>query len=194
MRSADYIFDRRSLLSIALTALLLLAATSTAFAQSAKNQYGERQTPSGPVAGLSCVTLESEDDLLNAGDFVSFGSGFSVAPGASIIIEDADGTQGLLVDGDNADISEGDGGSIDVVVTGAPTAIVGGDGAMSSAVCNSVVTTTGISLDEGEATEDEGTILGVLPDTGGPSLIGMLGALAVLGTGFAIFRRTRRRS
>jgi hypothetical protein len=184
-------FDVPLLLGIALTVCLVLTAASMALAQSANDQYGGRQLPSGPAAGLSCIALESSDGLLNAGDSVTFGGNFSVAPGASVVIEDADGTQGLLVDGVNANISEGAGG-ITIVVTGEPMNVVGGDGVMSDVVCDSIVTTTGIFLSAGEAPEDEGAILSVLPDTSGPLLIGLLGGLAAVGTGLAIFRRAQR--
>jgi len=171
--------------------------------------------PSGPAAELGCSTVESNDGLLNAGDVAVFPGNFSVAPGASVVLEDTDGTQGTLVDGVNAVVT---GGNIRIALTGDPLNVAGGDGVLSDDVCDSVVTTTGVAGAAGisglagtaGATGPAGAsglagtagvqagsagvsgVVGVLPDTGGLPIVGLLGAFALLGTGVAILRRTER--
>lgn len=197
---------------LALAVVLALTWATAAQAQSFRAQYGEAVAPSGPAAGAMCSGIQSDDDLLNAGDTVSFEGNFSAAPGSSLILEDGDGTQGTLIDGENAEISTTDNGNIEISVTGAPLNAVGGDGVLSSDVCDSVVTTTGISAlqgaDSGSGASGDGAAeasgdaaasgssaaLGVLPDTGGPVALALLGGLAVAGAGLAVHRlRTRGR-
>lgn len=193
---------------LALAVVLALIWATAAHAQSFRAQYGEPVAPSGPAAGAMCTSLQSQDGLLNAGDIVSFEGSFSVAPGASLVLEDSDGTQGTLIDGENAEISSGDNGNIEILMTGDPLNVVGGDGVVSSDVCNSVVTTTGISALQGVssgagaaasgaaasgsaasgAIESGSAALGVLPDTGGPVVLVLLGGLVVAGTGLAVRR------
>lgn len=188
-------------------ALALILATA-ANAQSFRAQYGEPLAPSGPAAGAKCASIQSEDDLLNAGDFVSFQGSFSVAPGASLVLEDADGTQGTLIDGENAEISAGENGNIELLLSGLPLNVVGGDGVVSSDVCDSVVTTTGISALQGVGSADAGAALasggaasggsalfGVLPDTGGSALLILLAGVGAAGAGLAVaVYRLRARS
>lgn len=183
---------------LALAVVLALTWATVAQAQSSKDaQYGEPVAPSGPAAGAMCMSVQSDDDLLNAGDTASFEGDFSIAPGASLILEDADGTQGTLIDGENAEISSGDNGNIEVAVTGDPLNVVGGDGVLGADVCNPVVTTTGITDAQGVGSsagdaESAGTasgssaVIGVLPDTGGPLFAALLVGLAVVGAGLAI--------
>jgi len=164
-------------------------------AASADEAYPTLEAPSGPVAGTTCLDVSSGDGLLNAGDIVTYPGDFSVAPGASVVIEDADFTQGTLIDGTNAEISELEGG-IEIVVTGDPLNVVGGDGVLSDDVCDSIVATTGISGGAGDPAPDpggdpsaEGAAAGVLPETGGSLLLVPLGTLlAVMGAGILLPR------
>ncbi|MEW6636301.1 MAG: hypothetical protein AB1425_05745 [Actinomycetota bacterium] len=186
---------------IVLVLALVLVWASVAQAQSAEDFYEDESgtllaQPSGPAAGVGCSTIESDDGLLNAGDLIVFPGGFSVAPGASVVLEDADGTQGTLIDGVNAEIAGG--GGISLAVTGDPLNVAGGDGVLSDEVCDSIVTTTGVAGAAGAAGVQAAStgvagVVGVLPSTGGPLIAGLLGALALLGTGLAILRRTGRR-
>jgi hypothetical protein len=185
-------------LALAVVLALTWATVAQAQSQSSKDaQYGEPVAPSGPAAGAMCMSVQSDDNLLNAGDTASFEGNFSVAPGASLILEDADGTQGTLIDGENAEISSGDDGNIEVAMTGDPLNVVGGDGVLGADVCNSVVTTTGIAAAQGTGysgggAESAGTasgssaVIGVLPDTGGPLFAALLVGFAVVGAGLAI--------
>lgn len=189
-------------LVFAVAIVLALTWTVTAQAQSFKAQYGDRVAPSGPAAGAECTSLQSDDGLLNAGDTVSFEGSFTVAPGASLVLEDSDKTQGTLIDGENAEISAGDNGNIELLVTGAPLNPVGGDGVLSSDVCNSVGTTTGIAAAQGVGfsggaaegaasggtASDSSALISVLPDTGGTLLLALLGGLAFMGAGLAVHR------
>jgi hypothetical protein len=152
--------------------------------------------------------------LLGAGSTLVFAGDFSVAPGASVVVADADGTRGTFIDGQNANIT-GNGG-ITLEVTGDPTNVSGGEGALNSgAGCNSIVATTGVSgggtsggssnllaasssagvagASEGAAGESSsggGPVVGILPDTGGASFV-LLAALAAVGTGLLILQRLR---
>jgi hypothetical protein len=147
--------------------------------------------------------MESSDNLLNAGDRVVFPGKFKVAPGASVILDDADGTQSTLVDGRNARIS---GGGISVLVTGNPSNVVGGNGVANDSVCNSIVATTGVAAVGGASVSGSGgasgsggssgseALVGLLPDTGGESLLALLAGLASAGTGLLIVQRLRARA
>ena len=186
------------------TAFALVWAT-VAQAQSFEVQYGNPEAPAGGLAGTSCMYVQSEDDLLNAGDVVEYRGDYSISSGASVVIDDSDGTQGTFIDGSNADISEGSGGDgIKIVVTGDPINVSGGDGVLSDKVCNSIVASTGIFGDApgggaegllaglfGDAPGEgsSGTLgLSVLPDTGGVAVLLYLGMLSVAGGGLIVLR------
>lgn len=199
-------------ISIVLAAALVLSASAQA------QQYLEPQPSSGAGAGTTCSVVESDDGSLNEGDFVEYPGDFAVAPGAVVVLDDADGTQGTLRDGVNAEIA-GDGeGNIEISVTGDPESVSGGDGALSDEVCGSIVSTLGVAVGTGggasegatsdgsasnEGSSDEGSsgasesvspasgspITSVLPDTGGAVLTLALGALALAGAALTIFRR-----
>lgn len=147
-------------------------------------QYAKLVAPSGPAAGAQCGLIESADDLLNTGDLVTYSGDFSVAPGASVIVDDEDGTQGTFVDGKNAAIA-GNNGDIVIRVTGNPLNVVGGDGVLSAMVCNSIVSTTGVSGDHA----DEAAAVSVLPNTGGSMFIAYGSVLVAAGVGLALVRR-----
>lgn len=180
--------------ALAVALALILTTAADAQTQSFQAQYGEPVAPSGPAAGAECTSIQSEDGLLNAGDSVSFGSGFSVAPGASLVLEDADGTQGTLIDKENAEISAGENGNIELLLTRPPLNVVGGDGVVGSDVCDELVTTTGISALQGVGSADSGaatasgsaSLFGVLPSTGGSMLLILLAGLGAVGAGLAV--------
>jgi len=177
---------------LALAVAAALSCATGAYAQtSAGVQYGPLAAPSGPAAGLSCSSLSSDDGLLNAGDSVVFSGDFSVASGAAVVLDDADGTQGTLIDGQNARIGA-DG--ITIEVTGDPINVAGGNGVLNDTVCDSLVATTGVSAASEEPSEGGaaggGPVIGLLPDTGGASFL-LLAALAALGTGIVVVRRLR---
>lgn len=168
---------------------LILAAAAGAQAPgttSAEFQYPEIAAPSGPAAGLPCIEIESGGNDLKAGDTLVFPGTFSIASGASVVLEDADGTQGTMIDGENARITEGEGGTIQILLTGAPMNVIGGDEVLSNEVCESIVATTGIS---GRPETGSGVTPGILPDTGGVVTLLYLGALVLAGAGIAALRR-----
>jgi hypothetical protein len=205
---------------LAFAAAAALSCTTVAHAQtSAEGQYAKPTAPSGPAAGLqSCGA--GDGGQLGAGSTIVFPGDFSIASGASVVVQDADGTQGTLIDGQNASIT-GNGG-IRVEVTGDPTNVSGGDGVLNGgAGCNSIVATTGVSGNGtaggsasfvagtsanatsggsagvaggsgGAAGESSGggAVVGILPDTGGASFV-LLAALAAVGTGLVILQRLR---
>ncbi len=159
--------------------------------KSADDQYERQASPAGPAAGASCSFIDSTDGVLHSGDTVTFPGDFSVAPGASVILDDADGTQGTLIDGENATIS-GDGSNIEITVTGDPVNVSGGNGELSDEVCNSIVATTGVSAGSADSGRG-GVVARVLPNTGGSMLIFYGGALAIAGTGLLLLSRRASR-
>lgn len=143
----------------------------------------------GAAAGGSCLYVRSSDDLFNKGDAAGYPGAFSVAPGASLVLDDADGSLGTFIDGENAQISERRGGGIAVAVTGNPINVGGGNGELNSTVCDSIVASTGISaLTGGAGGSAGGAALSVLPDTGGSALVVYLGALTVAAGGLVLLR------
>jgi hypothetical protein len=178
------------------TAAALSCATVAHAQTSAEDQYGQpTAASSGPAAGSqSCGA--GNGSQLGAGDSLVFPGDFSVAPGASVVVEDSDGTRGTLIDGQNASITGGS--SISVALTGDPTNVSGGDGVLNGgAGCNSVVATTGVSaVGDASVSGSSGSesLVGILPDTGGESLLALLAGLASVGTGLLIVQRLRARA
>lgn len=161
---------------------LSLVWTAVARAQSAEDQYKERTPPSDPIAEGTCVHIESADDAVNDGDLLTVKGDFSVASGASLVLQDEDGTQGTVIEGENAKIS---GDPLQVSVTGDPINVSGGDGTVHADACPEVVSTTGVSAEESPSGV-AGAVMGLLPDTGGLLPVSVLGGLAVIGVGVAI--------
>lgn len=207
-------------LSIALVAALSWSAVAQA--QSADDQYDEPVAPSGPAAEAECSVSGDTDGVVNAGDTVVCVGEYVIVEGASVTLEDSDGTQGTFIDGQNAEITEG---SLIIDVAGDPLNVVGGNEVLNTEGLF-VVATTGISAAEnvvaddgavagnngavaeagnngavaeaedatasaGGGSEEQPTsaVVGVLPDTGGPVLLGVLGGAAVLGGGLLAIRR-----
>lgn len=132
-----------------------------------------------------------------------------VADGASVTLQDSDGTQGTLIDDVNAVITEG---SIVITVTDDPINVSGGNGVLNTEGLF-VVATTGITAADdagsgaagddaaggGAADADDASsgavaadteesqpaagVAGVLPDTGGFMLFGVISAFALMGIG-----------
>jgi len=190
---------------IALATAFALVWATVAQAQSFEVQYGGAEAPAGGLAGTSCIYVQSGDGLLNDGDVVEYRGGYSISSGASVVIDDSDGSLGTFIDGRNAQISEGSGGDgIRIAVTGDPINVSGGDGVLSDRVCNSIVASTGIFGDTsggGGASLLAGLLgdppgggssgslgLSVLPDTGGAAVLLYLGMLAVAGGGLVLLR------
>ena len=194
---------------IALAAVFALVWATVAQAQSFEVQYGSPEAPGGGLAGTACMYVQSEDGLLNSGDVVEYRGDYSISPGASVVIDDSDGTLGTFIDGTNAEISEGGGGDgIKIVVTGDPINVSGGDGVLSDKVCNSIVASTGIfggapggggaegllaglfgdAPGEGSGGSSGTLGLSVLPDTGGAAVLLYAGMLLVAGGGLVLLR------
>jgi hypothetical protein len=94
--------------------------------QQAQQQVGPAAAPSpprGPLAGAKVLVSGSDaGDTIENGDTLRINGDYQVEEGASITIEDADGTQGTFVDGRNADITETEDG-IRIEVTGKPIGV-----------------------------------------------------------------------
>lgn len=177
-------------LALALAATLFFATLANAQSpeqKSAEFQYEELEAPSGPLAGIPCLGPEDADGVVGPGDVITLAGSFAVSPGASIVLQDTDGTQGTLIDGVNAEIAAVDG--IEVSVTGEPVNVVGGDKVLSD-VCDSAVASTGIAADEAD---DGGAVVSVLPETGGSMTLIYAAILLFAGVGLALLRRSASR-
>jgi hypothetical protein len=170
--------------AVALVVVLSLVWTAVAQAQSpddrsADVQYKRLGPPSGPVAEVT-PEVTPEGALLIEGEIC-------VVPGASVTVEDADGTRGTYIDGEGASITPADNG---VSVSGNPQIVTGGDQALDTATAV-VVASTGIS----EECDERAWVGGVLPDTAGAPLIllALGGVLVIAGTATAFLRRPSQR-
>ena len=207
------------LVLVVVAAVLSTATMAQAQVKKKENdddQYGSPSGPKGPIKGVECKAAGNNNGVFDAGDTITYPGEFTVAPGASVVIDDEDGTVGTFVDGKNAKISSGKNG-ITVTLTGSPTNVSGGNGVLNDTVCKSIVASTGIvagpalvassssSGDSGpsdggsggsdsgsggssnDSSGNEGPLARILPETGGPMLV-LLGALAAIGTGLTLLR------
>lgn len=212
------VFDPRLVLGVALAVLASLMWTGVAAAQSAGDQYAAPTSPTGPATGAQCTVAGDTDGVVNAGDTITCAGDYQISGGASVVLQDADGTRGTFVDGQNATITEG---SIDIAVKADPFDVNGGNGVLNTKGLF-VVATTGITATGGPGTvESTGTggavagaaaggasatgggaagqggaqagvaQAGVLPDTGGMASLGLLGAFMLLGLGVLLLARGR---
>lgn len=129
----------RWVLAFTASAMLALAWAPAAVAQQ-DDQYDGTVAPSGPAAGETATVQGDEDGVVGPGDTIIIPGDFVVSEGASVTLQDSDGTQGTLIDGQNAEITEG---SIIIQVTDFPVGVVGGDGVLDTDGLF-VVATTGI--------------------------------------------------
>lgn len=181
-----------------------IAEHSGAQTQSADAQYASPTAPSDPAADARCTVSGYTDGRVKAGDVITCAGSFDIASGASVILQDADGTQGTFVDGQNATITEG---SIVIDVSDDPINVSGGNGILNTdglfVVATTGITATSDAGSDAGGSDDSGAAVaadtqepqpataasGVLPDTGGFAMFGALGALALVGTGFLVFSR-----
>ncbi len=170
--------------AVALVLVLSLVWAAAAQAQSPEDrsadvQYKRLGPPSGPVAEVQ-PEVTPEGALLIEGEIC-------VVTGASVTVEDADGTRATYIDGDGASITAAEDG---LLVSGSPKIVSGGDGALDTGTAV-VVTSTGIS----EECDERAWVGGVLPDTAGAPLVllALGGMLVIAGTATAFLRRTGRR-
>lgn len=154
--------------------IMALAWAPTVMAQQV-DQYGGTTAPAGPAAGAQCTVSGDADGVVNSGDTVTCGGEFDIAAGASVTLEDSDGTQGTFVDGENANITEG---SIIIEVTGEPFGVVGGNGVLNTDGLF-VVATMGIFAADDEvaagddaAADDSGTQAGASTGDGASAQAG----------------------
>ena len=194
---------------LVLVTVFALAYAPVALAQSpgtssGSGQYGKPSAPSGPLGGTACASSGAGDGVVNTGDVFTFPGSVAVSSGASMVLQDFDGTQGTLIDGKNANITSAN-GSLKVAVTGEPVNVFGGNGTLSDNGCKMLVASTGVA--PGQTGTAAGTAaaqgtagggseaLSVLPNTSGPMLTTYLAALVAAGAGLVYLRRrVRRRS
>lgn len=90
---------------------------------------GEPAAPSGPLAGAEVEVREDDDDdnTVNEDDVLIIDDrDYEASRGASVTIEDKDGTQGTFVDGRNARITITADGALRIEVTDDPIGLNGG--------------------------------------------------------------------
>jgi LPXTG-motif cell wall-anchored protein len=208
----------RVTLALAIALLAALSWSAVAHAQSADDQYDEPAAPSGPAAEAECSVFDDTDGEVNSGDTVVCEGDYVVAEGASVTLEDSDGTQGTFVDGQNAEITEGSliidvaGDPLNVVggnevlnteglfvvaTTGISAAdddggadeVVADDGAAGDSGAAAEAGDETAAAGEDSGAQPAGASVGVLPDTGGPIVLGLLGVVSLLGGGLLVVRR-----
>ncbi len=89
----------------------------------------EEAAATGRAAARPPAVSDDKDGVVGGGDRLYVEGEFSIEPGSSVTLQDADGTRGTVTDGSNAKIVEG---SIDTTVTGTPTGVSGGDGQLAT--------------------------------------------------------------
>lgn len=89
----------------------------------------EEAAATGRAAARPPAISDDKDGVVGGGDRIYVEGEFSIEPGSSVTLQDADGTRGTVTDGSNAKIVEG---SIDTTVTGIPTGVSGGDGQLAT--------------------------------------------------------------
>jgi LPXTG-motif cell wall-anchored protein len=185
---------------IAVVAALVWSGNVAHAQQAEEDQYGGAVAPSGPLAGASVQVANDADPVgvVGSGDVLVIAGDFNVADGASITLQDSDATQGTLIDGQNANITEG---SVIIEVTDFPIINAPGENGVLNTEGLTVVASTGISLEEGaaaggEATAGDGAETGdgvaasILPDTGGIATVALLaGGFLAAGGGLLVLRR-----
>lgn len=204
-------------MAVLLAALAALFLGATAGAQTSSDaQYGAPTAPSGPLAGLPVQVLVDAPPVgvVSPGDLLRISGNYVISPGASVTLQDADGTQGTLIDGQNANIYTG---SVMIRVTGYPFNQTGGNGVLNTRGLRVVASTgiwpvsgtsaststaspaagAGAAPSSGAATTaaSSGAAIGVLPETGGTASAVLLGAgIVACGGGLIGLAAVRRRS
>ncbi|TCJ18869.1 hypothetical protein E0L93_05040 [Rubrobacter taiwanensis] len=181
-------------LVFAVAAMLGVAAAAGA-QQPAGDQYAAPAPPPGPAEESQCVVPNDTDGIVNAGDVIECEGDFAVTPGASVVLQDGDGTQGTFIDGTNANISAG---SLIIEVTADPINVHGGDGVLNTEGLF-VVSVTGVAPTEAQVptTEAEAAVLPAdfLPFTGGlQGILVALSSVAFVSAGLIMLRRLNRRT
>jgi cell wall-associated NlpC family hydrolase/peptidoglycan hydrolase CwlO-like protein len=97
---------------------------------------------------LPLQVSDDKDGVANEGDQLRVEGDYKITPGASVTVEDADGTRGTVIDGVDANIAEG---SIDITLMGTPNNVTGGDGVLETTGTLGLVDTTGIDTGLGVA-------------------------------------------
>lgn len=170
-------------IALALAVAIMLSVASIAGAQSADDQYGTPVAPAGPLAGEPVTVLNDTDGVVGPGDVLVIEGDYVIADGASVTLQDSDGTQGTLIDDQNAVITEG---SVVITVTDFPIINVPGANGVLNTDGLFVVATTGIALADDETGAAPGMGTGETPGTGTGTAPGTgTGATPGTGTGAA---------
>ena len=133
-----------------------------------QQQVGPAAAPApfgGPLAHANVkVTKGGGDGTIDDGDHLKISGDYDVKVGASITIEDDDGTQATFTDGINAKITETDNG-IEIEITKNPTTVPDGDPLETGNV--RAVTSTDVQREgSGSGNNDGGSSSGTTDTTG----------------------------
>ncbi len=134
MEAYEALASRKKALAVAAVALGLIGT------QGAGVAYGQEETTTGggttaaptPGPGGGDTVITEDDDRVGAGDVLVIEGGYVAEKGASLVLKDADGTTGSLVDGKNARFEKGEGETLRLEVTKEPAGLKGGDEALST--------------------------------------------------------------
>lgn len=172
-------------------ALAFLALPGTVWAQqdSSDFQYDSPSAAEGPMSGDPVEVEGSTGGTFESGSVLLIAGSFSVAPGASVTLEDADGTRATMIEGEGASVVQR---GQELAVSGAPARVSGGDERLGTEGLR-VSSSTGVAAEGVAPPEEEWGSVGIaaLPATGGPLLLALLGAVAAVGAGLAIRRYSR---
>ncbi|MGI8859235.1 MAG: hypothetical protein ACR2HO_03645 [Rubrobacteraceae bacterium] len=102
---------------------------------------GAQPAPGDTVTVTNGSNAGNDAAVIDIGDVLTVSGNYEVQAGASVTVEDDDGTQGTFTDGVNATITAN--GELIITVTGAPTGVTGGNLIAVDGV--TVVSTTGVS-------------------------------------------------
>jgi len=123
-------------------ALLVVGAVLVAYMVLLAAAAGAQPAPGDAVTVTNGSDAGNDATVIDSGDVLTVSGNYEVQAGASITVEDGDGTQGTFTDGVNATITAN--GELTITVTGDPTAVSGGDGTLGVEGVT-VVSTTGVS-------------------------------------------------
>jgi cell wall-associated NlpC family hydrolase/peptidoglycan hydrolase CwlO-like protein len=107
----------------------LAAQKQAAADQAAADQAAADQAVAEQLDGLPAASLNDAGGVVGKGAQLRVEGDFSISPGASVTLQDADGTTGTATDGLNAGITEG---SIVIDVTASLSDVTGGDGQLAT--------------------------------------------------------------
>ncbi|CAA9448913.1 MAG: hypothetical protein AVDCRST_MAG14-691 [uncultured Rubrobacteraceae bacterium] len=139
------------------------AAAQEVLADEAATEQQQQAAAAQQALAAKAAPVQDTAGVVNPGDQFRFEGEYTINDGATVTLQDSDGTQATAIDNQNASIIEG---SIVITITEALDA-TGGDGQLSDQGLT-IADMTGITADSGEAVGQEAT-KGALTPPGSPT-------------------------